>query len=867
MDSNKENELLKNKIKNLEAEVKNLTTKKALSKDESIFKKILEHSTNAFYSHTPDHELTYLSSQAYNILGYTPDEVMIKWTKLASDSPLNDEGFRKTVLAIETGEAQPPYELELIHKSGRKVYVEVHEAPVVENGETVAIVGALTDITNQKIAGTGLKESEKKFELLFEKSLDPILIIDGYNFVECNEATVKILGFKNENEICNVHPSKLSPEYQPDGQKSITKAKEMMDIAYNKGYNRFEWIHTDTTGKEFYMDVALTKIPYKGKDMIFTIWRDISKQKEFEQSIIENEKRFSSLFEQAADGILVGIKGGEIIEANESMVELTGYKKEELIGFNIEKLFEKEMLSNKPLRYDLVKKGDTVIRERNIIRKDGKAIAVEMNTRVLEDGRMQALFRDLSKRKEAECALRESEEKYRNIFHNSPLGILHYDISGVITDCNDHFVNIIGSSKQVLIGLNMTKDLKDEKVKNAVKKSLEKGESYFEDWYTSVTANKTTFVRILFKSIKDENNKIIAGIGLIEDITKRKEAEQNQKLSEEKFRLLYENSNDAILVLDKDIFIDCNEKTLKMFKCSRNQIVGTSPYLISPEYQPDGKKSKEKVLEILKEVLAGKSVIFEWVNKRPDGTEFYAEVSLNKFEYQNEVVIQAIVRDISERKELEQKIFNAVTEAEENERQRLASDIHDEIGPLLSGLKMYIESINENNDIQKQRYLKGQLQSLIKESIENVREVSNALSPYLLRKYGLKIATKSFFENSKEIVKVSIKTNLNDERFPINIETVYFRIIKELFNNTIKHAKAEKVNISLNYTDEKLILIYEDNGIGIKKEDFKKLEKRGIGLFNITNRILSIHGNYNFFPNKKKGFKFQMIKEIKIKKK
>ncbi len=708
-----------------------------------------------------------------------------------------------------------------------------------------------------------LKISEEIFILLFEKSHDPILIIDDYSFVECNNAAVEILGLTSKEDISNTHPSKISPEYQPDGNLSFEKAQKMMDIAYKNGYHRFEWLHKNLNDDEIWIDVALTKIPYKGKDMIFTIWRNISKQKEYEHSIIESEKRFSSLFEQAADGILVGIKGGEIVEANESMVKLTGYNKEELIGYNIEKLFEKEMLSTEPLRYDLVKKGDTVIRERNIIRKDKKVIAVEMNTRVLEDGRMQALFRDLSKRKEAENALRESEEKYRNIFHNSPLGILHYDINGVITDCNDHFINIIGSTKQVLIGLNMTKDIKDEKVKIAVKKSLEKGESYFEDWYTSVTANKTTFVRILFKSIKDEKNKTIAGIGLIEDISDRKKAEQNQKLSEEKFRLLFENSNDAILVLDKDIFIDCNEKTLKMFKCTRDQILGTSPHLNSPEYQPDGRKSREKVLEILKDVLAGKSVIFEWVNKRYDGTEFYAEVSLNKIEYQNKIAIQAIVRDISERKELEQKIFNAVAEAEEKERQRLASDIHDEIGPLLSSLKMYIESLNETNDAKKGKFLKLQLQSLIKESIINLREVSDALSPYMLIKYGLRSAIKSYLENSKELIKISFRTNLKEERFPINVETVFFRIIKELFNNTIKHAKAQKVKIVIDYKDEKLILVYEDDGVGIKSDDLKKLEKKGIGLFNIINRIMSINGNYTLFTDQVKGFKFQMIKEIK----
>ena len=876
------------------------------------------------------------------------------------------------------------------HKNGEWIWI-LARGKVLEwkNNTPIRALGTHLDITKLKKAEIELQESEEKFRLLFESSLDPILMIDGYNFVECNEATVKMLGLKSHEDIINMRPSKFSPEYQTDGRLSSEKAKEMMDLTYKKGYNRFEWLHTDIKGNAIWMDVALTKIPYKGKEMIFTVWRDISKQKENENNIIKSKKRFSILFEQAADGILVGINGGEIVEANESMVRLTAYKKEELIGNNISVLFDSEELNVKPLRYDLIKKGETVFRERNLIKKNGEIITVEMNTKVLEDGRMQALFRDITKRKKAEIAIKdseekyrslvenikefvfvidkefkivslnvsaqkilgtgedflgksihevfpksisqnyqknlmevfdkkkainkdsimqlrgrdfyintslsplkndkgeitgvigltrditvrklaelaliESEEKYRSIFLNSPLGIIHYDKDGVITDCNEHFVKIIGSSREVLIGLNMTKDLKDKKLKNAIKESLKKKESNYEDWYSSVTANKTTYVRILFKSIKNEENETIAGIGLVEDISQRKIAEENLIESEEKFRLLFESSQDAIFITNNTGFIDCNSQTVRMFRGkSKEDIISKTSIDLSPKYQPDGSKSEEKANFYLDLAFKGKGNTFEWLHSRLDGTTFYAEVSLIPFMIDNNQYLQSIVRDISERKEIEQRILDTITETEEKERQRLASDIHDEIGPLLSSLKIYIESMNENNDATKQKYLKKQLQILVKESIENVREVSNALSPYLLRKYGLKHAIKSFFENSKELIKISFRTNLNEERFSINTETVYFRIIKELLNNTIKHAKAEKVNVSLSYKDEKLTLTYEDDGIGIKKENFKKLEKKGMGLFNITNRILSIQGKYNFFTDQEKGFKFQIIKEVKI---
>jgi PAS domain S-box-containing protein len=732
MQNMNEVEHLKKRIKELEIEVQKkeedrIQLESALKKDEVMLRNILEHSTNFFYSHTTDHVLSYLSPQIFDILGYKPEEAMIKWTQLASDHPMNNEGYKRTIAAIETGKVQEPYELELIHKQGKKVYVKVHEAPVVENGKTVAIVGSITDITDQKVAGSGLKQSEKKY---------------------------------------------------------------------------------------------------------------------------------STLFEQAADGILVGVDKGEIVEANQSMLKLTGYQKSEIIGQNISILFDKNELQLKPFRYDLVKKGDTVISERNIIRKDGTLLPIEMNTKILEDGRMQALFRDISKRKEAEneliksknllqraeeiaglgsffydvkndkwessevldriygidknynknvqnwlniihpdfkdemreylmvnilkkhetfdkeykirrisdqkelwvhgfgeieldsanhpisvfgtiqditerknyeIALKSSEEKYRNIFYNSPLGILHYDMKGAITDCNDHFVSIIGSSREKLIGLNMITDLNNKGIIKAVEDSLQKGESYYEDWYTSVTAQKTSYVRILFKSITETGGKQLSGIGLVEDITEKKLAGDAKKVSEENFKNIYNYSSDIILILNrKGEAINVNKSVCNHLGYSVKEFIGKKPadYLFNADLN-DVKQRIDKMFN--KQKVPIKELVL--VSRKGEKIPF--EVNSKLIRYEGENAILSILRNIKERREFEQRVYEIMIETEEKERQRLASDIHDEIGPLLSSLKMYIDSLDKTKENEKQDYIKKKLQELIKESITNVREVSNALSPSL----------------------------------------------------------------------------------------------------------------------------------------
>ncbi|REL24535.1 PAS domain S-box protein [Rhodohalobacter sp. SW132] len=137
-------------------------TEKQLQRAEQKLRDIIEHSTNLFYTHNIENELTYVSPQSVEFLGYEPHEARRRWIEFVTDHPANEYGIKCTQKAIETGKTQPPFELQLKKGNGEIIWVEVNEAPVVKDGKTVSIAGSLTDITERKKAQEAIKANLKE---------------------------------------------------------------------------------------------------------------------------------------------------------------------------------------------------------------------------------------------------------------------------------------------------------------------------------------------------------------------------------------------------------------------------------------------------------------------------------------------------------------------------------------------------------------------------------------------------------------------------------------------------------------------------------------------------------------------------------
>ncbi len=292
-----------------------ITERKQAEKDikasEEKLHHILANSTNLFYSHTPDHVLTYMSPQVMEMLGYSPAEAMIKWTQLASDNPINEEGLKNTVEAMETGKAQPPYELELLHKSGRKVRVRVREAPVVKHGKTVAIVGAATDITERKKAEDRFKDlAEMLPETIFESDIN-------INLRYANRRALELFGYSADDLARGMNGLELLiPEDQDRARETLVRRLK----GEQTGTTEYQAQRKD--GSTFPVFFHMAPILEEGAIIGFRgIIVDITERKQAEEERAKLEEKYRQSQKMEAIGRLAG---GVAHDFNNLVCAITG---------------------------------------------------------------------------------------------------------------------------------------------------------------------------------------------------------------------------------------------------------------------------------------------------------------------------------------------------------------------------------------------------------------------------------------------------------------------------------------------------------------------------------------------------------------
>jgi len=316
--------------------------------------------------------------------------------------------------ALETNEVIEQ-EAPVVDVDGKELWFQSTIVPVDdEEGQHDYIIVISIEITERKQAEEALNESEEKYRTLFEHSADAILIIEGDKFVDCNPATVKMLGYKNKEELLETHPSQSSPERQPDGRKSFEKANEFMSIAFTQGSHCFEWEHKRKNGEVFLVEVLLTAIPFGERKVLHVVWRDITDRKFAEEELGKSHALYAQAEEMGKLGYWEWDSiNSKLVSCSEQYAKLFEMTVDEALVFfsslenDMESVHPDDLERYKQHMLDNEEQRTGVNIEYRIITKTGKVVYVrELGEPVLDDHgtliRTIGTLQDISEHKQIE---------------------------------------------------------------------------------------------------------------------------------------------------------------------------------------------------------------------------------------------------------------------------------------------------------------------------------------------------------------------------------------------------------------------------------------------------------------------------------
>jgi signal transduction histidine kinase len=212
--------------------------------------------------------------------------------------------------------------------------------------------------------------------------------------------------------------------------------------------------------------------------------------------------------------------------------------------------------------------------------------------------------------------------------------------------------------------------------------------------------------------------------------------------------------------------------------------------------------------------------------------------------------------------EYQKELLKANIQSQEVERKRIASDLHDSVGALLSATKMYLKQIGVGKLGEDLGTIKQESIGLVEETIQNVRQISHNLLPPTLERFGFVAAVEDMAEKINQADSLIFHIDcLEPQRFELEKEVGLYRIIQELSNNTIKHAQASNINLSIDFSNNHLEIIYKDDGIGFKMEDKydPSSRKKGLGLRSLESRATSLDANFEMQSQPGHGLSAKII--------
>jgi PAS domain S-box-containing protein len=479
--------------------------------------------------------------------------------------------------------------------------------------------------------------------------------------------------------------------------------------------------------------------------------------------------------------------------------------------------------------------------------------------------------------------LSKNEEYYKTLFDTIPHGIQETDVFGEILFVNKAYNKIFGYEEGEVIGTSMLDKLAHESDRDTLCAYLKRllKEQPTPTPYSA--KNRTKDGRIIEVQVdwnykRDSAGRIVGFISVITDISERKKAEAALKKSEEKFQKLIEHANDAIVSVNaKGMIIGFNKKASKMFGYSGEEVLGKSSYMLISHRNEDF--FKEAIAHFAKTgtALVRGVNILEGRGVKKGGEEFQVEYSYYTINIQGEYVSTAIIRDITQRKISEQKLFDyqqklkslasLLTLTEEKERRYFAEYLHNEIGQNLFAIQLQLQllktSLASADDIQTIDNILNNL----KQTIDHSRSLTSELSHPILYELGLEKALEGLVEETykKYNIEVVLLDDKKEKPLDDDIKIFIYQAVRELLTNVAKHARVEKVTVSVKKHNSSMEICVEDDGAGFDPSRLNGSDsmKAGFGLFHINERIKQLGGEIKIKSQPNRGTKITLTTPLK----
>lgn len=733
---------------------------------------------------------------------------------------------------------------------------------VNEAGEAVKLFGTGQDVTERRRAEAELRDSETLRRMVIESEPECVKLVSrDCKVLEMNPAGLAMIEADGRDQVIGRSVLDLVVEGSREAYRELNErifrgetAVAEFEIIGFKGTRR--WMETHAApliDKESRVTAQLA------------ITRDITEQKRAEEALRKAETKYRHIFENSGEGIFQTTPDGKFLTANPALAKMFGFDSaQEIIDIRTD--IARQQYVDPERREELkrlLEENETIQGfEYEAYRKDGSKIFINTSVRAVRDEQGELLYyegtaQDITERRRAEDALKKQTAALQKILDHLPLMIRLSGEDGRIHFVNRRWEHTLGWPLDE-IRRNGTeiyfKMVPNEHERHRVLRFIKDATGEWEDFRTELRDG-----RIIDTSWAVINLSDGASIGIGQDITERKRAEEALREAEQKYRELFENAKDAIYVHDLNgRYTSINKAAEALTGYSRDEILGKHfADMVAPEFVNEVRNNLCRKLRSEGET----AYEIELIGK--DGRRIPVEVN-SRLIRKNGVAIgvQGTARDITERKLAEaalRRYSRRLIEAQEEERQRIARELHDQIGQILTAVQFNLHTVQRLCPTSEAAAHVDDGIRVLDEALEQVRDLSLDLRPSLLDDLGLVPALRWYAGRHarRTGLRPEVSTDLPhpDARFARDVETACFRIAQEALTNVARHAHASRVSVSLGMNEDNLLLVIDDDGAGFDAEVLKERASSAatLGFQGMQERAEAVGGSFKVTSAPSKG--------------